>query len=108
MKNGLWDSYGSSLGPAVQAVMAREVGRPDEAYKRFIRAVRADLRGNAGDGIHGASAGGTWQAAVVGFGGLKVQPEGWTAHARLPAHWKQLKFRFIHRGQPQQVELTQP
>ena len=60
--------------------MACDVGKPDDAYEHFIRAVRADLRdvrGNAGDGIHAASAGGTWQAVVFGFGGLRVSPEGW-------------------------------
>jgi len=104
-------TYGSSLGPAIQAIMACDVGRPDEAYAHFIRAVRADLRdarGNAGDGIHGASAAGTWQSVVFGFGGLRVTDEGWTVNPRLPSHWKRLKFSFSYRGQPQQVELTQP
>lgn len=101
-------TYGSSLGPSIQAIMACEVGRPDEAYEHFIRAVRADLRdvrGNAGDGIHGASAGGTWQAVVFGFGGLKVTRQSWTARPRLPSHWKRLKFQFFYHGQPHQVEL---
>ena len=55
-------TYGSSLGPSIQAIMACQVGKPEEAYEHFIRAARADLRdarGNAGDGIHAASAGGT-------------------------------------------------
>ena len=91
--------------------MACDVGLPDEAYAHFIRAVRADLRdarGNAGDGIHGASAAGTWQSVVFGFGGLRVSDEGWTVQPRLPSHWKRLKFSFQYRGQPQVVELTQP
>ena len=57
--------FGSSLGPSVQAIMAARVKDPAEAYTHFMRAARADLfdvRGNAGDGIHGASAGGLWQA----------------------------------------------
>ena len=72
-------TYGSSLGPSIQAIMACDVGKPDDAYEHFIRAVRADLRdvrGNAGDGIHAASAGGTWQAVVFGFGGL-ARDTGW-------------------------------
>ena len=77
------------------------MGNPDDAYEHFIRAVRADLRdvrGNAGDGIHAASAGGTWQAVVFGFGGLRITSEGWTIHPRLPQHWKKLAFKFFHRG----------
>jgi kojibiose phosphorylase len=91
--------------------MACEVGKPDDAYEHFIRAVRADLRDvrhNAGDGIHGASAGGTWQAVVFGFGGLRVTPEGWSTHPRLPKHWKRLSFRFTHRNQLEVVEITNP
>ena len=101
-------TYGSSLGPAIQAIMACEVGRPEDAYVHFIRAARADLRdarGNAGDGIHAASAGGSWQAVVFGFGGLHVTPHGWTIRPRLPAHWQQLKFRFFYRGKPETVEI---
>jgi kojibiose phosphorylase len=91
--------------------MACKVGKPDDAYEHFIRAVRADLRdirGNAGDGIHGASAGGTWQAIVFGFAGLRVTSQGWSIHPRLPTHWKRLSFRFLHRGALQTVELTNP
>jgi len=101
-------TYGSSLGPSIMAIMACEVGRPDDAYEHFIRAARADLRdvrGNARDGIHAASAAGTWQSVVFGFGGLRVTPEGWTAHPRLPHHWKRLAFKFFHRGKLQEVDL---
>jgi kojibiose phosphorylase len=101
-------TYGSSLGPSIMTIMACDVGKPDDAYEHFIRAVRADLRdvrGNAEDGIHAASAGGTWQAVVFGFGGLRVTPEGWTTQPRLPKHWKRLAFRFFHRGMLQEVDI---
>ena len=101
-------TYGSSLGPSIMAIMACDVGKPDDAYEHFIRAVRADLRdarGNAGDGIHAASAGGTWQAVVFGFGGLRVTSDGWTTKPRLPHHWKRLAFKFFHRGKMYEVEL---
>jgi kojibiose phosphorylase len=102
-------TYGSSLGPAIQAIMACEVGEPEEAYTHFIRAARADLRdvrGNAGDGIHGASAAGTWQTVVFGFGGLRFDANGWHTRPRLPRHWRKLSFRFNYHGQPVLVELT--
>jgi kojibiose phosphorylase len=101
-------TYGSSLGPSIQAIIACIMGYPEDAYEHFIRAARADLRdvrGNAGDGIHGASAAGTWQAAVFGFAGLRLTPEGWTVTPRLPHHWKRLAFKFFHRGQLQEVDL---
>jgi kojibiose phosphorylase len=101
-------SYGSSLGPAIGAIMACEVGDAEVAYEQFMRGARADLydvRGNAGDGIHGASAGGVWQAVLFGFAGLRVTPEGWTTQPRLPKNWTRVAFKFFHRGQLQQVEV---
>jgi kojibiose phosphorylase len=101
-------SYGSSLGPSFHAWAACEMNRPEEAYEHFMLAARADLfdvRGNAGDGIHAASAGGLWQAAVFGFAGLRLTADGFTTTPRLPAHWKRLAFRFYQHGQPQVVDI---
>ncbi len=93
--------YGSSLGPSFHAWAACEVNRPDEAYEHFMLAARADLRnprGNAGDGIHAASAGGVWQAAAFGFAGLRVTPDGHTLTPRLPHHWRRLAFNYSYHG----------
>lgn len=101
-------TFGSSLGPSIQAIMACEVGKPDDAYEHFIRAARADLRdvrGNAQDGIHGASAGGTWQAVIFGFAGLRLHENGWSTKVRLPHHWKRIKFHFYYHGEWQTVDL---
>lgn len=101
-------TYGSSLGPAIQAIMACAVGKPDDAYEHFIRALRADLydvRGNADDGIHAASAAGTWQTIVFGFGGLRVTKDGWSIHPRLPKHWKRLSFKFFYHGTQETVDI---
>jgi trehalose/maltose hydrolase-like predicted phosphorylase len=101
-------TFGSSLGPSIMAIMACEAGRRDDAYRNFMRSALADLvdgRGNADDGIHGASAGGTWQAVVFGFGGLRVTADGWEARPRLPAHWTRLAFRFFHRGELHAVDV---
>jgi kojibiose phosphorylase len=99
---------GSSLGPGISAIMAARVGDIESAYQHFMRAARTDLqdiRHNAGDGIHGANAGGLWQAAVFGFGGLQLHDDRWTIQPRLPAHWVSLSFKFYHRGQPQTVNI---
>jgi kojibiose phosphorylase len=73
-----------------------------------VRADLRDIRGNARDGIHGASTGGTWQAVVFGFAGLRVSDEGWTVTPRLPKGWKSLSFKFYHRGALQTVDITNP
>jgi kojibiose phosphorylase len=104
-------TYGSSLGPSIHAILACDLGKPDEAYEHFIRAARADLRdvrGNAGDGVHGASAGGTWQAIVFGFGGLRPVNGSWSAHPHLPGHWKRLSFKFVDRGELRTIDLKNP
>jgi kojibiose phosphorylase len=101
-------TYGSSLGPAVQAAIAAQMGDIQAAYLHFIHATRTDLedaRGNAGEGIHAATAGGLWQAAVFGFGGLQVNPEGPVALPHLPPGWKRLNFRVWYRGERSEFDL---
>ena len=68
-----------------------------------LRAARADLfdvRNNASDGIHGASAGGLWQAAVFGFAGLtfNTDKKTWTLNPSMPKGWKRIAFKFHYQG----------
>ena len=101
-------AYGSSLGPAIQALLAARTGAADDAYRHFMLAARADLgdaRGNASDGVHGASAGGLWQALVFGFAGLRLDGDTVTTNANLPAHWRRLAFSIVHRGRVVEVDL---
>jgi len=100
--------HGSSLGPSISAVMACRVGECDRGYQHFLRAARADLldvRHNAGDGIHGASAGGLWQAVVFGFAGLQVTDRGWEMLPMLPPGWTRLAFKFCYRGKLESVDI---
>ena len=101
-------SYGSSLSPAIHAWAACEIGEPELAYEHFMRAARSDLgdiRGNADDGIHAASAGGLWQALVFGFAGLRLTEDGYSIKPKLPSHWDRLNFKFVHRGEWHEVEI---
>jgi len=102
--------YGSSLGPSFHAWAACEIDRADDGYEHFMLAARADLhdvRGNADDGIHGASAGGLWQAVVFGFAGLRLTDDGITVQPRLPSHWRHLSFRIRYRGGLVRVDIAQ-
>lgn len=102
--------YGSSLGPAMQAIIAARAGLADDAIEHFQRAAFGDLkdiRGNANDGIHAASCGGVWQAVVFGFAGLKLADDGsWTVHPALPTGWERLAFNVTIRGVRHRVEVT--
>ncbi len=102
--------YGSSLGPSFQAWAAAHMGEAGRAYDFFMLAARADLqnvRGNAGDGIHAASAGGLWQALAFGFAGLRLTDDGYEINPCLPPHWERLAFSFYLRGERQHVDIRQ-
>jgi kojibiose phosphorylase len=100
-------TFGSSLGPSIQAIMACKASDPG-AYVHFIRAARADLfnvRNNAGDGIHGASAGGLWQAVIFGFAGLEHTDDGWKTNPHLPEGWRRIAFKIVDHGQELSFDL---
>jgi kojibiose phosphorylase len=101
-------TYGSSLGPAIHAILAADLDKTEEAYEYFLQAAMVDLedtRTNAHEGIHGASAGGTWQAVVFGFGGIELTENGPVATPHLPPGWTRLKFKIHWRGQAHEFDL---
>ncbi|MDF5711123.1 MAG: beta-phosphoglucomutase [Nostoc sp. S4] len=94
-------TYGSSLGPAVHAILASNLNLSTEAYKLFMHGAMVDLednRGNTSDGIHGATAGGVWQAVIFGFGGIQFTENRPIANPHLPANWTRLKFKLHWQG----------
>jgi kojibiose phosphorylase len=103
-------THGSSLGPAIHAILACELDMPEVAYEHFMRAALVDLedvRGNAAEGIHGASAGGVWQAVVFGFAGLRLTADGYSLDPRLPASWQRLAFSFQLHGRKVRVDVPE-
>jgi beta-phosphoglucomutase len=111
-----WDYYaprtdithGSSLGPAIHAILASDLGEADP-YEQFMQAALVDLedtRHNAGEGIHAASAGGVWQAVVFGFGGIQLNESGPMATPHLPPTWTRLKFNLHWRGEWHNFDLS--
>lgn len=103
-------TYGSSLGPAIHAILAADLGNLNEAYQQFMQAAMVDLedsRDNTKDGIHGASAGGVWLAVVFGFGGIQLTEDSPVANPHLPASWTRLKFKLHWRNQWHEFDLHQ-
>ena len=98
--------HGSTLSTAIYAVMAAQVGFTDWAYKFFMRTATIDLTGNyrlwVGDlfigGLHTAANGGTWIAAVQGFGGFKFDGEKIMLNPNLPDKWEELSYKVICAG----------
>ena len=101
--------FGSSLGPSISAIMACRLGLIEQAYTHFICAANTDikdLRLNAGEGMHAASAGGVWQAVVLGFAGLEFNGEQYRFNPRLPKHWQRLRFALRIRGEDLMVDIV--
>jgi kojibiose phosphorylase len=113
-----WNTYyprtdhGSSLSPAMHAIVGAQLGLNEDAYHEFHHAAHIDLydnKGNVKDGIHAAACGGVWQAAVLGFGGLHIDDSGNLAtQPNLPAHWRSLSFSVNYRGEVKRFTLSQP
>ena len=98
----------SSLSPAIHAIMGIEVGDSTHAVGYFRRSAFVDLadnQGNTQEGVHIASAGGTWQILVCGFGGFRMKHHQLTFNPWLPAEWQQIHFRLQWRGNAVDVTI---
>jgi kojibiose phosphorylase len=91
----------SSLSTAIHSIIGIEVGDPRRAVQYVRRAAFVDLldnQGNTAEGIHIASAGGTWQTIVCGFGGFRVRNGQMTFKPWLPPDWNAVAFRLKWHG----------
>jgi alpha,alpha-trehalose phosphorylase len=98
----------STLSSVVQSIIAAEVGYQDLALEYFMHSLfvdLADLHNNAADGVHVASAGGVWSSLVSGFGGMRDHDGMLTFDPRLPADWRELRFRLMWHGTRLLVDL---
>ena len=80
-------SHGSSLSPGIHAALAARLGDVGLAVEAFRMAAEVDLSdnmGNAARGLHMATMGGVWQAAVMGFGGVRRHDEALVLDPHLP------------------------
>ena len=99
----------SSLSPAIHAVMGIEARAPKKALQYFRRSAFVDLadnQGNSRDGIHIASAGGTWLSAVAGFGGFRVREGKASFDPWLPDEWSSLTFALSWQGSRLRVRVS--
>ena len=94
-------SHGSSLSPGIHAALAARLGDVRLAVEAFRMAAEVDLSdnmGNAARGLHMATMGGVWQAAVMGFGGVRRHDEALVLDPHLPEDWTSLSFALRFRG----------
>jgi trehalose/maltose hydrolase-like predicted phosphorylase len=101
-------SHGSSLSPAIHAVLMANVGRPDQALETLRMAAYIDLRdttSTTAGGVHIATQGGVWQAVVMGFCGLRPRGDALHVDPCLPEEWRALDVRVRFRGKRVRVRV---
>ncbi len=99
----------SSLSPAVYSLMALEAGDKVGALQYFTIAANADLKdihGSPADGIHAASLGGTWQAAVNGFAGIRLKRKVLCINPNLPEDWKELALNLYWKRRLLSIRIS--
>jgi alpha,alpha-trehalose phosphorylase len=99
----------SSLSVSIQAIIAFEMGYLKKAgdYMRYtVLMDLADVAGNAADGCHIASMGGTWMAVVYGFAGMRDYDGRLSFRPIPPARPLRVRFPLTIRGRTMEVEIT--
>jgi kojibiose phosphorylase len=101
--------HGSSLSPGIHAAVAARLGDMSTALEDFAMAAAIDLAdnmGNAARGLHMAAMGGLWQAAVMGFAGIRRRGEALAVEPALPPSWRRFSVPLWFRGSRLEVEVT--
>ena len=100
-------AHGSSLSPAISALLLARSGQPERALELFRMAARLDLddlTGTTAGGLHLGTMGGVWQALAFGFLGLRAEGAQLghggvlTVDPCLPEAWSVLGLTFCFRG----------
>jgi alpha,alpha-trehalose phosphorylase len=99
----------SSLSESIQAIAAADAGRYRSAEEYLVDAAAvdiADMAGNLRDGVHVASAAGTWMALVYGFGGYRWRSGGPEFSPILPTRARRLRLQLLLRGSALSVDIS--
>lgn len=101
-------AHGSSLSPAVMALLHARAGEPDTALDLLRLSLRIDLDdlgGTTAAGVHIGACGGAWQAVLAGFLGARVSEGRLRLDPALPARWPSLEVRFCCLGSDVRVHV---
>jgi alpha,alpha-trehalose phosphorylase len=100
----------SSLSECVQAIAAADIGKFRSAEEYLVDAAAVDLADTAGnlrDGVHVASAGGTWMALVYGFARYLWRRRGAEFSPILPTRARRLRIPLLLRGSMLDVDIEE-
>ena len=110
-----WDYYepktlhDSTLSFGIHALLAARLHLKEKAVRYFEKSAFLDLKNvmknTANEGIHTASLGATWQAVVLGFGGLHIRDGQLAVENRLPDEIKSMRSRIFYGGKRYQITI---
>lgn len=98
----------SSLSPSIYCLMGIDINNTGMAYKYFDIAANTDIddnQENTKHGIHAASLGGTWQAAIFGFGGFRIKDGMIHLSPWLPDTWNGLEYKVHWQNRVVEVKI---
>lgn len=90
--------HGSSLSPAMHALVAARLGDSEMALRYLHRIIGFDRDPGTAGGVRIAGLGGIWAAVVLGFAGLDLTGDVLTLDPKLPPDWRSLSFHVRWRG----------
>lgn len=102
-------THDSSLSLSTHAILSADLGKLEQSYDFFNKAINIDMgeyMKSSDAGIHAASLGGIWQMIVFGYGGLRMVESQLRIEPHLPKEWKALEYGFDYHGKAIHVELT--
>ncbi|MGD0165696.1 MAG: glycosyl hydrolase family 65 protein [Gaiellaceae bacterium] len=94
-------SHGSSLSPAVFALLFARTGELEQAERYLRMAASFDLEDRnrtSHCGLHTATMGGVWQALAYGFAGLRPNGDALSVDPHIPLRWRALELSVRFRG----------
>jgi alpha,alpha-trehalose phosphorylase len=100
----------SSLSACIQAIAAADAGAYRSAEEYLVDAATvdiADTAGNLRDGVHVASAAGSWMAVVYGFAGYRWRGSEPAFSPILPARARRVSFPLLLRGSLFTVDIEE-
>jgi hypothetical glycosyl hydrolase len=101
--------HDSSLSKAIHAIVAARCDDHEAAYRFFREACLIDLGPNphsSDEGIHAASLGAIWLAAIYGFANMTLSIDRLALNPKLPANWTEMKFPVTYQGRTLEFNLT--
>jgi HAD superfamily hydrolase (TIGR01509 family) len=90
--------HGSSLSPAMHALVAARLGQTDMALRYLHEIAEFDPDPSSAGGVRIAGLGGIWQAVIMGFAGLDMSRDILTIDPKPPPAWRRLAFQVAWRG----------